>query len=88
MIKIPHTGGIISDSNKELIPEKYYGKHSNGVEWLYFESQEEKENFYATNFPPPTEPQPTEETNPLIEAVKEMTPEQKAELKAILNSET
>lgn len=84
MITIKHTNGIIADKDKNKIPAKHFGKHSNGSEWLYFESKEEKESFYATNFPQPTEPQPTEETNPLIEAVKEMTPEQKAELKALL----
>jgi len=84
MISVPHINGVISEANKKLIPKKYFGKHSNGSEWIYFESKEEMEKFYADNFPQPTEPQPMEEVNPLIEAVKVMTPEQKAELKALL----
>lgn len=84
MITIKHTNGIIADKDKNKIPTKHFGKHSNGSEWLYFESQEEKESFYAVNFPQSTEPQIMEEVNPLIEAVKVMTSEQKAELKALL----
>lgn len=88
MITIKHKQGIISNKDENKIPKIQFGRHSNGTEWIYFESQEEKESFYATNFPQPKEPQPMEELNPLIEAVKGMTPEQKAELKALLNSET
>ena len=84
MITIKHTNGIISKTNQKKIPKIFFGRHSNGVEWLYFETKEEKDRFYADNFPQPTEPQIVEEVNPLIEAVKTMTPEQRAELKALL----
>ena len=84
MITIKHTNGIIAEKDKNKIPKINFGKHSNGKEWIYFETQEERDKFYADNFPQPSEPQQVEDVNPLIEAVKEMTPEQKAELKALL----
>ncbi|MDT8413216.1 MAG: hypothetical protein RQ875_12185 [Vicingaceae bacterium] len=83
MITIKHTQGVISKTNQKKIPKEHFGKHSNGSEWLYFETKEEKDKFYADNFPP----QPIEEVkevNPLLEALKNTTPEEIAELKALL----
>ncbi|MDT8337179.1 MAG: hypothetical protein RQ856_05050 [Candidatus Izemoplasmatales bacterium] len=85
MIKIKHTQGVISKTNEKKIPTEHFGKHSNGrtSEWYYFETQQEKDKFYADNFPP----QPIEEVkevNALLEAVKTMTAEEKEELKALL----
>ena len=83
MITIKHTNGIISEVDLKKVPETCFGKHSNGTEWLFFETLEEKDKFYADNFPSQPE-QPTEETNPLLDAVKQMTAEEKAELKKLL----
>ncbi len=78
MVTIKHTGGIIAEKDKNKVPKVNFGRHSNGSEWTYFETQEEKDKFYTENFPKPIET--VKEINPLIEAVKEMTPEEKAKL--------
>lgn len=51
MIKVPHIKGFISEENKVLIPKEYVAKHSNGMEWLFFETSEEYENFKNEHFP-------------------------------------
>lgn len=53
MITIKHTNGIIADKDKEKIPNKFVAKHSNGVEWVYFETVEEYEAYKLEHFPPP-----------------------------------
>lgn len=85
MIKIKHSNGIISATNQKKIPEINFGKHSNGAtsEWFYFKTQEEKDKFYADNFPPQIV-QEIKEVNPLLEALKKATPEELAEIKALL----
>lgn len=83
MIIIPHTKGIISDKDKDNIPLKNYGRHSNGSEWLYFESEEEKLQFFTQNFPKTN--QPIQNENPIIEAIKQMTEDEKNEIRNALN---
>lgn len=83
MITIPHKKGIISKSNIKKIPKKFVGKHSNGKEWIYFITQEEKEDFYKENFPE-IKPPIVKKENPLINSIKDMTFEEKIELKKLL----
>ena len=51
MVKIKHISGIIAVKDEKLIPKENFGRHSNGTEWFYFETQEEKDKFYEDNFP-------------------------------------
>lgn len=51
MITIPHTNGVISEENKELIPTTFVARHSNGSEWIYFETHEEYEVYKLEHFP-------------------------------------
>lgn len=38
MIKIPHINGVVSDDDINLIPTIFAAKHSNGNEYLYFDT--------------------------------------------------
>ena len=50
MITISHTNGIIAEVDLNKIPKEFVARHSNGVEWIYFETQEEYNIFIEGDF--------------------------------------
>ena len=50
MITISHTNGIIAEVDLNKIPKEFVARHSNGVEWIYFETQEEYNIFKEGDF--------------------------------------
>lgn len=55
MITIPHIQGVIAEKDQKKIPKTYVAKHSNGKEWIFFETNQEYEEYKSIHFPPPTE---------------------------------
>lgn len=51
MIKIKHTAGEIAAKDLKKVPPTFIAKHSNGIEWIYFETTEEYENYKSEHFP-------------------------------------
>lgn len=51
MITIPHIQGVISEKDQKKIPKTYVAKHSNGKEWIFFETNKEYEQYKLDNFP-------------------------------------
>ena len=83
MIVINHINGVVSEKDIKLIPKEYVSRHSNGSEWIYFETNEEYESYKDENFPKFEEIQEKQE-NPLLTALKGATPEEIAEFKELL----
>lgn len=48
MIIIKHTNFVISE---DMIPKEHFGVHSNSNEFIYFESIEERENYFKELYP-------------------------------------
>ena len=51
MITIKHTNGAIAGKDLNKVPKNFVARHSNGVEWIYFENQEEYTKFMNEKYP-------------------------------------
>ena len=49
MIIIKHINFVISEN--DTVPKEHFGVHSNSNEFIYFESIEERENYFKELYP-------------------------------------
>lgn len=82
MIKIKHIDGVISEKDSKLIPKDFIGRHSNGNEWIYFETKDEKDKYFIEN-PLPTS-EGMVEKSPLMELLNNISKEELELLKTML----
>ena len=86
MIIITHKDGIISSTNLKKVPKNFVAKHSNGSEWLFFQTEEEYEEYKLQNFDNNIDNNINieENENPIMSALKQATPEEIEAFKNIL----
>ncbi len=47
MITIKHTAGVIPKKELKKVPKDFYAKHSDGTNWVYFETKQERDDYFS-----------------------------------------